>query len=110
MVFRILLGLLFFSNVCVAQKSIFPEGGEGGGGGGDINEMRVDQIRSDILNWIVSGGAKSLNYPETISYEDYYNKMVYILKRGFVDITFVDKDDNKDPELSVIVNRKPKTC
>ncbi len=94
-----------------AQLSSFEvDKGGVGGGGGDINEMRVDDIRSDLTKWILRGGAKDLKFNTETTYEDYLTKMSKILKPGAVDVTFVENDDASDVELMVKVNGKPKTC
>src|SRR5690349_4136814 len=41
------------------------------GGGGDASEIRVDEIRSDILRWILEGGAKGLRFDSGVTLEDY---------------------------------------
>ena len=46
------------------------------GGGGDAEELRVNDIRADILQWIKEGGAKNLAFPANINYEKY--KLLFI--------------------------------
>jgi hypothetical protein len=72
------------------------------GGGGDASEMRVDEIRSDILKWIKNGGAKELEMPEGVSYEEYANKMSSILLPNRVTVSFTNEP--------VLVNEAEKTC
>lgn len=81
-----------------------------GGGGGDVNEARVDEIRSDILKWIDEGGASGLDLPSEFTLEEYVKRMKYILQPKVVVVTFVENDKQQDDELKVIVDGKPKTC
>jgi len=84
--------------------------GSEGGGGGDANEMRVNEIRSDLLKWIEEDGAKSLHLPNDISLEEYEKKMSIYLDPLYVTVIFVEKDDPFNEELQVTVNERPKTC
>ncbi len=97
---NILLTLVLFvvSLNLVSAKSIGTEGG----GGGDASEIRVNEIRSDILEWIKSGGAIGLSLPNNISYEKYFFKMTDILQPKKVIISFTENE--------VTVKGISKTC
>lgn len=99
----ILLMASLFSQSSYAAK----KGQEGGGG--DTAEIRVNEIRSDLLDWINRGGAKSLILSD-ISYDDYESEMIEILQPKKVIIGFVEKDDDSNDELKVSVDGVPKTC
>jgi hypothetical protein len=93
----LLLGLtLTFSSPVYAAI-----GGDSGGGG-DALEARVNEIRSDLLNWIEKGGAEGLVLPTYISYSDYVSKMSDILENKKVALSFTHED--------VEVNGVEKTC
>jgi hypothetical protein len=72
------------------------------GGGGDATEVRVNEIRSDLLSWIKKGGARELDLPSHISYDEYADKMSEILKPKKVIIGFNTK--------KVSVKKVEKTC
>ncbi len=76
-------------------------GGESGGGG-DASELRVNEIRSDILQWIEKGGAKELKLPSNLSYDQYVSDMSEILQPKKVIISFTND--------KVLVNNIEKTC
>lgn len=97
--------LLGFSTVYAKST-----GGAIAGGGGDSYEKRVDDIRSDILNWIKSGGSQGLNLNLSLSNEEYVSKMNSILISQYVVVNFVEEDHESDEELQVSVNGLPKTC
>ena len=96
----------------LSVMSLFPVHAMTGheGGGGDASELRVNEIRSDLLNWIKDDGAKKLELPSTISYGEYVLAMNDILQPKKVIIGFIEKDDRNDDELKVSVDGKPKTC
>lgn len=100
--------LLLLGSLLLGQRSFAAVGTEGGGG--DATEARVNEIRSDILQWIDNGGAKELLLPNGLSYDDYSSAMTNILIPRKVIIGFVEKDDESDEELQVKVNGNPKTC
>lgn len=79
------------------------------GGGGDASEIRVDEIRSDILNWITRGGSKELILKD-ITLIEYREKMIRILQPKNVIVLFVENDNSDDTDLKVSVDGKPKTC
>jgi hypothetical protein len=85
-------------------------GGAIAGGGGDATELRVNEIRADIIKWINDGGAKGLMLPSQLSYAEYSSLMNDILQPQKVIIGFIEKDDEANEELSVTVNGSPKTC
>jgi hypothetical protein len=104
--------LLFFActSLILFSAPSFAKKGTESGGGGDASEARVDEIRSDILNWINNDGARGLILPSDISYGEYLDRMGEILKQQKVIVSFVEQDDENNNELSVIVNGIPKTC
>lgn len=62
------------------------------GGGGDASEIRVNEIRSDILKWINNDGANQLKLPNDLSYGEYSDKMTEILQPKRVVISFEEKE------------------
>lgn len=72
------------------------------GGGGDALEVRVNEIRSDLLEWIKKGGARELTLPTDISYGEYEDKMKDILENKKVALSFTND--------VVKVNGAEKTC
>lgn len=84
--------------------------GERGGNGGDAAEIRVNEIRSDILGWIDRGGYLGLDLGGQASQDEYEQLMKKFLAPKYVGITFLEKDSSTDPELVVSVDSKPKTC
>lgn len=111
---KLLKPLMVVSAICL-QLSTFSSvyassGGAIAGGGGDATEIRVDEIRSDILNWINQDGAKELNLPSNMTYEKYVKQMKNILEPKKVIVSFLEKDDRENNELQVNVNGVPKTC
>jgi hypothetical protein len=88
-------------------------GGTSVGGGGDASEARVNEIRADILKWIVNGGAKELKLPSGVAYDVYESGMERVLAPHAVVVGFVTADQENsawDPELRVSVDGQPKTC
>lgn len=79
----LLLGLTLTS----LSPAYAAKGGDSGGGG-DALEGRVNEIRSDLLNWIEKGGAKELTLPADISYGEYFDKMSDILENKKVALSF----------------------
>lgn len=77
-------------------------GGAIAGGGGDASEERVDDIRSDIVKWINDGGAKGLQLPKEITYDEYVSRMTDILQPKKVIIEFTEE--------KVMVQEVEKTC
>lgn len=108
---RLVCACLLTSQLLISS-TVFGRSGGGAiaGGGGDATEERVDEIRSDLLKWINDGGAKDLILPETLSYEEYVEKMTHILQPQQVVVGFVEKDDDSNVELQVNVSGMPKTC
>lgn len=80
------------------------------GGGGDASEERVNQIRSDLLNWLDTEGPKNLLFPYGLTYKMYVTKMKKILAPQKVIIAFIEKDDDINRDLKVSVHGIPKTC
>lgn len=76
--------------------------GNSSGGGGDASEVRVDEIRSDILKWIKNEGAKGLKFPANLSIGEYTDRMKEILQEKKVVIEFTNE--------KVKVNKVEKTC
>ena len=77
--------------------------GSKGGGGGDMSEIRIDQIRDNLLQWIITG-PRNLQFESGMNWNIYAERMTQILQRKKVVFTFTD-----DPaEVKVI--GKDKTC
>ena len=112
---KTLITSLVLSILCTATPfaSFASEGGSHGGGG-DASEMGVDEIRADILNWILAGGASTFSkMPDGLSPTDYAQKMTAILAPHRVIIGFVTTKQERlssDPEMRVIVNGQYKSC
>jgi hypothetical protein len=102
--------ILTCSTLLISSAPAFAKKGTESGGGGDASELRVNEIRSDLLNWISNEGAKGLDLPNELSYGEYFSKMTDILQSKKVIIGFVEKDDKNKNELKVSVNGTPKTC
>ncbi|MGK5084244.1 hypothetical protein WDW37_13190 [Bdellovibrionota bacterium FG-1] len=88
---------------------------EGGvsGGGGDASEVRVNDIRADILKWIGEGGAETLKLPSGITRESYRAGMEKFLTPHAVVIGFVTTAQetlSSNPEGKVNVSGLAKTC
>ncbi|MGK5084252.1 hypothetical protein WDW37_13230 [Bdellovibrionota bacterium FG-1] len=88
---------------------------EGGvsGGGGDASEVRVNDIRADILKWIGEGGAETLKLPSGITREFYRAGMEKFLAPHAVVVGFVSTAQETltpNPEGKVSVNGLAKTC
>ncbi|MGE3610260.1 MAG: hypothetical protein AB7I27_11775 [Bacteriovoracaceae bacterium] len=94
--FKNILGILICLSISLAYA-----GGESGGGG-DATEVRVNEIRADILKWINDGGAKELKLSKQVSYDDYVARMSEILAPQRVIISFTSEE--------VLVNGTQKTC
>jgi hypothetical protein len=110
-VFKIFVETCLLSIQLLIYSSAFAKsGGSMDGGGGDAAEIRVNEIRSDILKWINDGGALGLKLPNEFSYGEYVYRMTDILKAQKVVIGFIEKDDKNNDELKVLVNGTPKTC
>lgn len=87
-------------------------GGETGGGG-DSSEIRVNDIRIDILKWIDEGGPQQLTLPHGMTKKFYYSSMRRILSPHAVVLGFVtteQENNTLEQELKVSVNGQPKTC
>lgn len=88
--------------------------GVGAGGGGDAtSEMRIDEIRADLLKWISEGGARGLALPPSVTYESYASGMGKVLPRHAVvigTVTLAEEAATQDEELKVSVNGQFKTC
>lgn len=108
--------LKFIANMWLMLLMTFPslaytyDGGSMVGGGGDSLEMRVTEIRVDILKWIKAGGAKGLNLPREISYKEYYSRMIKILENNQLVIGFVQNVEGVKDDIAVSVEGVPKTC
>jgi hypothetical protein len=98
----LLLALVIASNFLTAAPSYAATLGNSSGGGGDATEVRVNEIRSDLLNWIEKGGAKELNFPADLSYGEYVDEMSAILKPKKVVVAFTEE--------KILVNKVEKTC
>lgn len=105
-----LMKLMILMLLALNSQFSFAKKGTESGGGGDSSEMRVDEIRSDILNWIDNNGARGLELPAGITLNVYEEKMKEYLQPQYVVVGFVEKDDATDNELKVTVYGSPKTC
>ncbi len=101
-----ILGALLLTQT---QLSYGARGSEGGGGG-NAEEMRIDEIRNDLLKWIQLGGAKALTFPSYTSLDEYESEMKYYLQPHTVTTFFVEEDHPTNQDLQVSVDGKPKTC
>lgn len=101
---NMLLALVFINTAFASSH------GSEGGGGGDAFEMRVDIIRSDLLEWIKKGGAQNLKLPYYISLEEYREKMVTFLRPKYVKVIFLRRHSPLWREILTRVNGMPKTC
>src|SRR4051794_11777014 len=94
--------LLALSTVMTTSSFAAAKRGGDSGGGGDAEEVRVNEIRSDILAWIEKGGARELTLPSDISLGEYEDKMKDILENQKVALSFTDE--------AVKVKGVEKTC
>lgn len=101
-----LLTILIAMNiVAITSSNAFARAasrGNSSGGGGDASEVRVDEIRADILKWIHNGGAKKLEFPSDLTYDGYVENMRAILQPQKVIIEFTDE--------KILVKNVEKTC
>lgn len=107
------LGLLSLVCMSIFPLTSFAEMGGTSGGGGDAPEMKIDLIRSDLLEWIQDGRATALELPQDLSYDAYVAQMSAVLKRHAVVIGVVstrEENETQDHERKVVVNGQPKTC
>lgn len=82
---------LLTSQTAMAKQTRRGNGGAIAGGGGDYREIKVNDIRHDILQWINNGGAANLNLPSDLSYGEYVSRMKEILTPLRVVISFSDE-------------------
>lgn len=104
--------IIFTPFICFCSAYAASHGTEGGGGG-DVTEMRVDEIRGDILKWIQDGGGKELIFPEGLDYASYRDSMASILRHQAVVVSIITTEQEKnapDPEHQVILNGHYKSC
>ncbi|MGE3611168.1 MAG: hypothetical protein AB7I27_16370 [Bacteriovoracaceae bacterium] len=94
--FTLILGMTLIAS------NVYAEMGNSSGGGGDSQEQKVDEIRSDILQWIQNGGADGLNFSKDLSLDDYKRLMLEILQPKKVVVSFTNDQ--------VRVNGIEKTC
>ncbi len=78
--------------------------GDKTGGGGDASEIRVNEIRSDLLKWVNDGGAQGLNFPRSLVQTQYEVQMKQFLAEKHVVISFTANQNE------VMVSGKEKTC
>jgi hypothetical protein len=105
------LKTLVVTMLLTLSASIGLASGGSNGGGGDYTENLVNDIRIDILSWIAKGGAKKLNL--TLPYQTYVEQMNAVLAQHAViigSISTLEELNNKDPDLSLVINGQPKTC
>ena len=98
----------------LAPALTFARDGANTGGGGDAaTEMRIDEIRSDILKWIDDGGDAGLKLPSGFTPTDYHARMLSVLQKHTVVIGTVTESEESatnDSELKVQVDGQLKTC
>jgi len=100
-------------NVLALSSRAAHAGGTSGGGGDAATEMRIDEIRSDILKWISEGGAQGLKLPLSEAYEKYVSKMTNALLPHNVVVSAVttqQESTTPDAEQKVSVDGQAKTC
>ena len=100
---------VFLASLCLAMTvksyaQTAPHDGGVGGGGGDVEEARVNEIRSDIKNWIEKGGAKGLKLSPGLSLEEYNSQILQFLQAKYVTVGFVVDDSSSNEELRVVVD------
>lgn len=98
----LLLTIFVTSNLLTIAPSFAKATGNSSGGGGDALEIRVNEIREDILDWILDGGAKSLDLPNDLPYKVYFESMTNVLQPKKVVISFTKE--------KILVNNVEKTC
>jgi hypothetical protein len=105
-------GMSFVSSRSFAAND--KEGAHTGGGGDATTEMRVDEIRSDILKWINDGGPQGLDFSAArLTPQFYTSAMSEQLQSHAViigSVTSAEENATYDPELKVNVDGQPKTC
>lgn len=107
------LGILTGLALTLVALPAFAKEGTNTGGGGDASEVRINDIRADILKWIGEGGAQALKFPQGITFESYHIGMEKVLAPHAVVVSFVTTaQEVLAPQLSkkVMVNGQPKTC
>lgn len=83
------------------------------GGGGNAAEIRINDIRADILKWIDAGGYQDLKLPPGLTSEDYVAGMKKVLAPQAVVVVAITPEQEAtttDGELKVVVDGQPKTC
>lgn len=98
------LQLFTFSTLANAAK------GGMDGGGGDTSEIKVDKIRSILLDWISNHGANNFILPPEITKLEYENKMREILKPKEVIFSFIENSNELNTYNRLLVEGMPKTC
>jgi hypothetical protein len=89
------------------------EGANTGGGGDAATEMRIDEIRGDILKWISEGGPNGLQFAYEATPKSYSMTMSKLLAPHAVIIgavTLAEEAATTDDELKVVVQGQPKAC
>ncbi len=99
---NLVITLSLMGAACAPQLT-YAQGGVQGGGG-DVSEFRVDDIREDILKWVVRGGAKALLFRKETTLEAYEKKMTEILQAQTVVIGFTED------QSQVQVDGQAKAC
>ncbi len=61
-----------------------PIDGQDRGNGGDLCEMRINEIRMDLKNWIGKGGASKLELPRKVGVEQYKKAMLEQISKATV--------------------------
>jgi hypothetical protein len=97
----------------VPQFTYAGDGASSGGGGDGVTEMRIDEIRVDILKWLDQAGGTELKLGADLSYLTYRAAMTRLLANHAVvlgSVTTAEENATSDPELKVLVGGQPKTC
>jgi hypothetical protein len=106
--------LLALIAVLSPHSKAYAQGGSGhvGGGGDAAVEMRIDEIRNDLLKWIQDGGAQALTLPADLTYSQYQSSMNGVLQAQKVVVTGIPtaQENPNDDELNTTVSGQPKTC
>lgn len=83
------------------------------GGGGDATELRIDDIRRDVLGWLDTEGPSHLELSQNMSAADYKQTMRQWLAEQYVVVSAVTQNESQtttNPERKVEVAGQEKTC
>lgn len=94
--FKLLLSTCLLTTQLLTLSSAFARsGGSMDGGGGDAYEVRVSDIRADILGWINKGGPEGLKL-KAVGQTEYSLKMNEILQPKKVVVSFDNVEDSRE--------------